>query len=385
MFSLIRMAMKKSNQILALCCISFSLFAKAPQPDCAGVNGPTFTLGDGSAEAPYLICNHKQLKRIANKTELLNQHFKLGTNLNFANRIYTPIGSVTNPFEGTFDGDGYVFSSITLPTPLETGYTAPFPVIKNATIKNLTIKSMILPLPGGGSVAGGMIGEADNSTLSNLKVKNLNMGAPDRSGGLVGKLMNSTLQNSSAEGKMFQHFGTDSSGGLVGFANNSTINACSSNVLISTTSDSPFGVSNIGGLIGLMYKTTASNVYAIGDIDYSLGLGSTGPQVIGGLVGGMVSSTIEYAYYAGKITINADLVGGAVGVSKIIETPAIPIPTGETVFWDLDVSGISESAIGEGQLTSTLTSKAFWEERAFNEAVWSITDGQYPTLLKPTL
>lgn len=372
--------MKKSNQVLALFCISFSLFAKAPQPECAGVNGPVFTVGDGSVDAPYLICNHKQFKRLTTETELLSQHFKLGTNLNFANRAYTPIASVDNPFVGGFDGDGYMLSNITLPTPVGAGYNAPFRVVKNATFKNLTIKGMTLPLPGGGPIAGGIIGEADGCTLSNLKVKELNMGAPDRSGGVVGKLANSTLVNSSSEGKMFQHFGTDASGGLAGHVSNSIINACSSNVLISTTTRNPFGVGSIGGLIGSMLNSEVSNVYAIGDIDYSLGLESTGPQVVGGLVGAMISSTIEYAYYAGKITINAEHLGGAVGVALNPETPVIPVPTGETVYWDTEVSGIAQSAVGEGHLTSTLKTKQFWEERAFNGAVWIIKEGRYPRL-----
>lgn len=372
--------MKKSRfQVLLLFFISSSLFAKAPQPLCEGVapEENVFAAGDGSESTPYLICNTKQFRRLGKEAELLNQHFKLGTNLNFGNSTFTPVGSPQDPFQGIFDGDDYVLNSVTL-APVIGGYLAPFPFIKNATLKNLTINGMKTALPGGEGVAGGMVGAADHSTLSNLVVKNLNMGAPDRSGGLVGQLLDSTLENSSTAGKMSQHFGTDASGGLVGYANRSTISACSSNVNLITTTPDPYGVSSIGGLAGIVANSVVTNVYALGDIDYSIALEATGPHIVGGLIGGMYFTQLNYAYYAGKIIINAEHLGGAVGATNPV-TPIIP--TGPSVFWDTELSGVLVSVVGEGYNTSTLKTKQFWQERGFDEAVWLLKAGKYPKLL----
>lgn len=364
---------KKILNYLLLLPLSFPVLAKNPITLCVGAVGDAFVYGDGSNINPYLICNREQLTRLTTEPTLLNKSFIMGADIDLAGLPFAMIGSETTPFQGSFDGNGYTWSSLTLDqssNPIKN--VAPFSYVKNAKISALTINGMTISF-GNNTVVGGMIGTAESSTLIDLHVNNLDMVAPDFSGGLVGMLIYSTLYQSSAQGTARQGFGTDGSGGLIGLANGSNVSFCSSDVKLMTTSTAPYGVSEIGGLMGIAYDTHISNVYALGDIDYSLAGSTTGPRRVGGLIGRMGgASFLQNAYYAGKITINAESVGGAVGS---VSTPS-PFSTG--VYWDTELSTVSVSALGEGKVTNTMKRRLFWLNHGFSTRYWLLVNGQYP-------
>lgn len=354
--------------------------AKNTDALCVGATGSAFAVGDGSAANPYLICNRKQFNRLGSELGLLSSHFKLGKDLDFDRFSFVPVGSKEHPFQGEFNGNGYKLSSITLSIPPGMDYIAPFPVTLNANIANLNIAGVVL-LGFGTQYIGGLVSVAENSTFSHIHITGIQITAPDYSGGLVGVLKNSTITDSSTEGVMSQHFGTDASGGLVGQSIGGTISKCSSKVKLVQTTTDPFGVSSIGGLIGYARNTNISNVYAQGDIDYSIAIDAYGPREIGGLIGTITgSSTLVFAYYAGKIAITAEALGGVVGASRL----ASIAPVDPTVFWDIQLSGVSESPLGEGHDTATLKTESFWTSRGFDPTIWILTDGGYPTLILPS-
>jgi len=362
--------MTRTAQCVLLVSLSFSVFAKAPNPLCSGDVVSDFLTGDGSKTNPYLVCTNLQLQRLAQELPLLEKHYRLGTDLDYQNFPFRIIGSATTPFTGTFDGNGYTISSISLLT-ANTTHVAPFAYVKNGKIENLTINGMS-QVTNISNIAGGLVGRAENSSLVNIHITGINMDAPNHSGGLVGELEGGFVINCSTEGTMSQHFGTDGSGGIVGNAKDADISSCSSNVKQVMVSNLPFGASAIGGVAGTLVGSRVSNVYSQGDIDYGA-LDASGVAGVGGLVGAMNSSLLTNAYYAGKIVVQgAQDKGGAVG--------AIAGSITENVFWDRQVSGVTQSAAGESKTTKTLKKKTFWTALGFDEHLWRLIGGNYPAL-----
>ncbi len=366
---------------MILMCLSFAALAKTTNPLCAGVTDANFNTGDGSAANPYLICNKLQLNRIGSEAALLTKSFKLGSDLDFTNSTFVMIGSQDTPFTGNFDGDKYVFSSILLNPENTYTYIGLFANVLNSTIKNLTVNGITITLFANHHM-GGLIAKANGSSFSNLHVQGLNIVGNDHSGGLAGEMRNSSLSHSSVEGILNQTFGSDASGGMIGYANNVNVESCYTNVRLLNAYDNPFGVSDIGGMFGSLSFSTVKNVYARGDVDYS-NTHPTPPVLpnrVGGLIGTLYNSKLEFAYYAGKIKIPAENLGGVVGSAFINNKAIIPVP-GENVFWDSQLSGLVVSALGTSQETATMQQASFWTNQGFDSNVWNLVDGQYPTLI----
>ena len=105
-----------------------------------------FAGGNGTEKDPYLVGNLSQFRMIAND---MNAHYKLIADIYVDGYIET-MGSVENPFTGSFDGNGHVIEKITIYS-LEkdeenitmTPSTGLFGVISStATVKNLTLKDV---------------------------------------------------------------------------------------------------------------------------------------------------------------------------------------------------------------------------------------------------
>lgn len=350
-----------------------SAFAKAPHPLCDAATGATYASGDGQKTSPYLICNHDQFSSLAAESTVTTKYYRMGIDLDFTDRAYLPIGTFDAPFKGGFDGDGYTLSAIKLPGTARVGV---FPSLQDAEIKNLTIEGVFLSGFSANNV-GGLAGKAENSTMENIHISGIQIDAGDYSGGLVGELINSTVHHTSTEGTLMNRAGTDGSGGLIGRAVNSDITYSVSHVNLVNKDTSPAGgASSIAGLMGTALKCRIKNVYADGNIDYS----ELNPIVSVGEVAGLISQAdstyIANAYYAGKISINPAIghvnnLGGALGyaANSVIEN----------VFWDTQVSGVSESAAGIGKTTAQMKKKNVWKR--FDPHFWLVKPNQYPKLL----
>jgi len=355
---------------MLLVSLSFPIFAKAPNALCADFTPPGFVSGDGSKTNPYLVCSPLDFRRIATELPLLDKHYRLGADLSFQGFIFPMIGSESAPFVGTFDGNGYTMSSISLDIDRGT-YLAPFPYVKNGKIENLSINGMTSKK--GSNIVGGVVGKAENASLINIHVTGLNLPAPNHSGGLVGELIDGVVLGCSTEGTMVHNFGTDGVGGLVGYASNSDITGCSSNVKQEISAITlPLSTSAIGGVIGNSINSRVRAVYAIGNIDYGT-LDASNVAGVGGVVGTMSNSLLTQAYYAGKLVVaNAQAKGGAVG--------AMSDSIAEDVFWDRQVSGVTVSAAGQSKTTATLKKKSFWVSQDFDQYLWRLVSGKYPAL-----
>lgn len=127
--------------------------------------------------------------------------FVLTSDLDFTNVTLENNITSSKKFTGTFDGNNHKISNVTLTT----SYTALFPYVKEATIKNLTIENVSADYSTGRSNAdiGALAGNVESSTISDIKVSNVsykvkgNTTAIINCGGIVGSAVTSSFKNCS--------------------------------------------------------------------------------------------------------------------------------------------------------------------------------------------
>jgi hypothetical protein len=238
---------------------------------------------------------------------------------------WTPIGAVTAPFTGTFDGGG---KTITI-----TGSGGLFESTRGATIRNLTIEGVItMPVMGSG-LAGSIAGLADKTTIVSCRSRaavTLNSSAQSASaGGIAGYVRNSTvISDCETSGTITLNAPQDGrdlmvyAGGIAGYAGGSTISRCASRGNISAAGDYPYA----GGLVGYNYSgARIKESFASGNVAAN---GGNLPYA-GGVAGynSVSSSKIENCYARGTVravsSSGAALAGGIAGAnarSAVIST-----------------------------------------------------------------
>ena len=209
----------------------------------------------------------------------------------------------------------------------------------------------------GDRYVGGLVGENDGR-ISNCYATGTVSGSSGV-GGLVGKNVD-YISNCYSIGTVS---GGGSVGGIVG-DNRSSIRNCYSTGTVS-------GSSSVGGLVGSgYYGSSIRNCYTTGMV--------TGDGSVGGLVGsnigcggGSCSSSISNCYSTGAISGSSN-VGGLVGYRSN--------STINNSFWDVDTSGQTTSAGGEGKTTAEMYSISTFFPWVCDDA-WTIDDGNdYPRL-----
>lgn len=271
------------------------------------------------------------------------------------NTNWTPIGTSTNPFKGTFDGNNCTISGLYINSTSE--YQGLFGKIENGTVKDLTIQGevtsnqnfvgMLVGRISGGTIenvvtnssskvqgkayVGGIMGYAENNTSSITKcINNAEVKATDKyAGGISGAVINDiTVSNCINKGKIN---GTRFVGGITGcgpvnilecgntaditgtlgrvggiLGNNGEASYCYNTGKITGNGDDTTGYSSVGGIGGSMRKITYC--YNTGDV-----YGAKGQ--VGGICGNMYeggSNVITYSYNTGNIT-GGGRVGSIIG------------------------------------------------------------------------
>ncbi len=261
--------------------------------------------GNGSQATPFEVAEPKHFKVVR---ALRGAYYKQVNNIDFAsadNNQYNasnpdalfatgkgiePIGKVSAPFTGEYDGFGYVLSNVYIARPDESnvgffGYIGTGEDM--ATLKNIHIElasnleisdedSQITTVSGGitgAEAVGGLVGYAKNASITNCSVAN---------GFVVGKTK---------------------VGGLVGCTGLADFDSCfTSTSTYSSVIDNVDGsTKNVGALVGYVTGKT------IIDNSFTLGLVSVGTTSDKGVAGGFVG----YAD-SGSVTIQNALVGATV-------------------------------------------------------------------------
>ena len=233
-------------------------------------------IGLGSRDNPYIICTPEQFVAISENTDDWDAHYRLGNNIGldaYDETSFVPIGDMTTPFSGQFDGDGHTVSNFSYSAPSD-DQVGLFGVVQGADseIRNLHVASVAI------------------------------VGATDV-GGVVGLVQGGRVVNTTVDGTVT---GQGRVGGLVGKAEFGVITSSGANVLV----QAHFGSFRFGGLVGRIQWSWIINSYATGDIVNAPG--GPGASQMGGLVGGASSSQIHDSYSTGSVSGNS-VVGGFCG------------------------------------------------------------------------
>jgi len=101
-----------------------------------------FESGDGSEANPYIIKTAAQLAYLAQSTNAtanvyMGKYFKLGADIDLANKPWQPIGIKGFPFDGFFDGDDHTVSGLYVDT--DGIHAGLFGYAEGTVIKNISI------------------------------------------------------------------------------------------------------------------------------------------------------------------------------------------------------------------------------------------------------
>ena len=180
---------------------------------------------------------------------------------------WLPIGPISDPFTGGFDGNGHKITGLWI----------------DRNTSNV-----------------GLFGAAYNTTIVNLGVEIAAAGVTgsDRTGGLLGYQLNGSIEGCYVTGNVSGN--STEVGGLLGYQSGGDIKNCY------TTGNVSSSASSVGGLVGYIASGSISNCYVTGDV-------SSLASFVGGLVGYQNSGNIEGCYATGNVISNSIDVGGLVG------------------------------------------------------------------------
>lgn len=215
-----------------------------------------------------------------------------------------------------------------------------------------------------GDRAGGLIGIADQRVTITNSYATGDVTGGQLVGGLVGGIVGD-INSSYSTGAVVSRTGYV--GGIAGTMNGSLQKSYSSSAI---TINSNYVA---GGLVGYMYAgKVISNSYFIGSINSSL-------SYIGGLVGYNAGSNINYSF-AAPTSLTGSSVGGTNGGTELA--------TSSTSFWNTESSAVATDYIDDGTTTDTtygkttseMKSRSLYIGAGYDETIWNIVDGSYPTL-----
>ncbi|MDR0579858.1 MAG: hypothetical protein LBG21_04580 [Campylobacteraceae bacterium] len=151
------------------------------------------------------------------------------------NNPWVPIGNITDPFDGVFNGNGHKVTNLSISGGNGVGF---FGYVKDAQIKNLGIE--INGELKGNDHVGGIAGYAKDSNITNSYSKG-DISGSNYVGGIAGYAENNNVNNSYSRGDIG---GTsDSVGGIAGYAKDS-------NITNSYSTGNINGNNNVGGIVG---------------------------------------------------------------------------------------------------------------------------------------
>ncbi|MDO9265179.1 MAG: DUF1566 domain-containing protein, partial [Desulfosalsimonadaceae bacterium] len=306
--------------------------------------------GNGTEFAPYQIATPEQLNHVR---KLPGKYFKQVANIDLGGFAFTsgsgwdPIGRGGNCFTGSYDGNGFTISSLTIDRPSEEiiglfGCVGGAGVLKNISLNNSSISGYARV----GAIAGdnsGAIVHCSATTCSVAGVSavgthvgglvgyntgqveqchgSVTVNGPENIGGLVGYHEDGTISQSYAEGPVT---GEISVGGFAGSAEYGKMINC-------FAAGSVTGTDNVGGFMGEGYYAYVTNCYAVGPV--------SGVASVGGLVGVKTYSTVTNSYYDSETTGQSDTGQGEPRTTAEMKTGA---PSGSiytdwyTFIWDFE-------------------------------------------------
>ena len=251
------------------------------------------------SEGNYTVNNEKGLKNLA---ELVNNgetdiNITLNTDLNLTNMEWTPIGTESQPYTGTFDGNNYTITGLTV----------------NQTRNYVGLIGCI----------------GSDGTVKNVKLENVNITGDGYFVGGVAGTNYGTIENCSVDGTLTNY--VQYLGGVVG-NNYGSIIGCSSSGTITGTGP------NVGGIGGQSVGGTIMACYSVANIK--------GRSSSGGVLGQTNRETVVIACYHAKGNVTGEqsrMIGGVIGWNYGKVTAC---------YWENNQEqGIGDNQAGTGETT----------------------------------
>ncbi len=313
-----------------------------------------FDGGDGTTHNPYQVATAQQLDSVRN---YLDAHFIQTNHIDFRDYLsgdyWIPIGGNGShkAFTGSYDGEGYVISNLTIARP---------------AINNIGLF--------------GHIGHSTKTTLlRNIHLENVNIYGGIATGALVGRVTGNhktRIENCSVAGGTVR--GDAAVGGLVG-SNNSyisngpaaetfrpVIHNSSSQVTVTLRSEFSQGKTLLGGLVGSNQRGMISNSWAMGavEVDYE------GASRVGGLTGCIESRGILVnSYSTASVSVHEETIqaGGLTGMDGYGRNKGIIIHS----YWNTDSLETTHNNLGKGLSTTQMQSASNYETWDFTN-LWQL-------------
>jgi hypothetical protein len=292
--------MKSRKGSLVLVCLLVVLLLLPGYADSAD-SAAEFAGGSGTEDDPFLIATAQQLARVSS---CLDAHFRLmaDIDLNVApynrGKGWKPIGSMDEPFTGSFDGNGRTIRGLYINREDE-DYIGLFGLtVEGSALRNIRLEEVKIR---GRNYVGGLGGLIYDGSIDDCYVSGTVRGEKD-TGGLVGDNYGEVVASSAAGAVT----GTHSVGGLLGYHGG---RAADCYALGDVKGDL-----YTGGLAGIVDEQgTLSNSYAAGPV--------TGNHMAGGFVGANMGR-VATCYATGDVTCEKGA-GGFVGYNYLGEiTPS---------------------------------------------------------------
>ena len=288
---------------------------------------------------------------------------------------WTPVGTSSNKFAGSFDGAGHTIKNLTIDYATAKsgeslylglfgsvcGTTSSYAVIKDLTVEGSVRAASSFSVYTG--YVGGVIGKGQNLTLTGV-IARVNVSADEKVGnasgvgGLAATLMNANVTNCGNEGNVT---GVKNIGGFCYQLYGGTMTGCYNTGSVTATG------TYVGGVMGYAKSATVTNIYNTGAV-------STTRNQIGGLIGVMEKSTLTNAYSTGKITVSetgGNAVGAAVGWADSLSNVFYLEGTAET--------GVGKDGTAESKTAAELKSLAATLGAGFKNDAGNVNNG-YPVL-----
>ena len=205
----------------------------------------------------YEIYNQDQLRWFADKVNKRGSRInaRLMNDITMDSTEWTPIGTDTIAFTGTFDGQDYTISKLTC-TDTNKNHVGLVGYAIDATIRNVTVQGATL---NGRDYIGSVCGYLSGGTITNCHAVETVIGKTGREaqskccGGIVGNIIGNTNVTGCTNSDTVSVSGYNFLGGIVGQANHATVQRCFNSGAV-TGIRSP-----IGGIVGQAITTTVQD------------------------------------------------------------------------------------------------------------------------------
>lgn len=317
---------------------------------------PPGLAGAGTSESPYLISTATELGAVSYYSP--HAHYRLTADIDLSGISWSV--AIIPGLSGTLDGNGHLVRNMMIAGGSNLGFIEK--LNPGAQVTNLGIVDANVT---GAKGHIGILTGLNRGTVSSSYGTGTVSGN-DHVGGLVG--------SNEYGGAVLRCYATatvgggGTIGGLVGLNAEGTVSKCFS-------SGATRGEGAVGGIAGANRDGTVSNSYSTGTV--------TSDGSAGGLVGYSRLGTVSNSYSTSRIS-GIDDVGGLIGYNKYTDTVS-------NCFWDIEMSGVQESARGgtglstaEMQDISTYL-QAGWdfidEIENGTDDIWHMVEQEYPRLV----